>query len=251
MNGNKLKLNDSKTEVILCKNPRYAEKPPEITVNINDIIIEPSLRIKNLGVIFDEDLSMSHQISNLCRNMIFQLQKISSIRPYLTEEAAKTLVTSLILSKLNSCNSLLAGITKENMSRLQSIQNHAAKLIKGKKKYDHVSPLLKELHWLPVAYRIDYKIALIVFKCINNLAPLYLQKMLTLYQPNRALRSSNDKFILEKPKYNYTSYGGRSFPFYGPFVWNSLPFNLRSMNNIDTFKRNLKHHYFLQAFTTT
>ena len=168
MNGNKLKLNDSKTEVILCKNPRYVHASPELIININGNTIEPSLRIKNLGIIFDEDLSMSCQVNNLCKNMIFQLQKISSIRLYLTEEAAKTLVTSLILSRLDYCNSLLAGITKDNLSKLQSIQNHAAKLIKRKKKYDHVSPLLQELHWLPVTQRIDYKIALLVFKCIND-----------------------------------------------------------------------------------
>ena len=124
----------------------------------------------------------------------------------------------------------------------------AAKLVKKKKKYDHVRPLLIDLHWFPFRFRIDYKIALLCFKIINNLAPIYLKNMLCIYQPKRSLRSSHDKFILEKPTPSLTSYGSRSFSHYGPFIWNSLPYEIRSLDNINSFKRKLKHHFFLKAF---
>ena len=159
------------------------------SMNINDNIIEPAEEIKNLGVIFDHSISMSAQVNNLCKNLVFQLhQKASSIRPFITEEAAKTLVTTLILYRIDYCNSLLSGITKENINKLQLIQNHAAKLVKKKKKYDHVRPLLIDLHWLPVSFRIDYKIGLLCFKIINNLAPIYLKNIIhVMYLPTKTI----------------------------------------------------------------
>ena len=217
-------------------------------MNVNDSIIEPSKQVKNLGVIFDCDLSMTAQVNNLCKNLVFQLYKISSIRAFITEDVAKTLITSLILSRLDYCNSLLYGITQENLQKLQLLQNHACKIIKKKKKHDHVTPLLKELHWLPVTYRIDYKIALICFKCLNNMAPVYLKDLLNIYQPRRALRSSDDKFILQQPTVNLKFYGERAFAYAAPSLWNSLPYKVRSVKNANTFKKHLKCHLFSLAY---
>ena len=120
---------------------------------------------------------------------------------------------------------------------MQILQNHAARLIFRAKKKDHITPLLMSLHWLPIRYRIEYKIAVICFKCINGLAPIYLKNILEIYKPKRALRSAQDNLILKKPVMNYKSYGEKSFYFYGPFVWNSLPFHLRDSQNIDIFKK--------------
>ena len=114
--------------------------------------------IQNLGVLLESDFSMTAQINNLRKSMYFQLQKISSVRPFLTQSAAQTLITTLVLSKLDYCNAILSGVTMENVSKLQTVQNHAAKLILRRKKSDHVTPILKELHWLPVDARINYNI---------------------------------------------------------------------------------------------
>ena len=180
--------------------------------------------------------------------MIFQLSKIASIRKYITVDIAKTLVTSLILSRLDYCNSLFCNITNENIEKLQLIQNHAARLIVGAKKKDHITPILIQLHWLPIKYRIDYKIALLSFKCINNMAPQYLQTLIQIYVPRRSLRSSNDNSVLIKPAMKYKSYGERSFSFYAPFIWNSLPFELRNCDNINIFKKQLKTYFFKKAY---
>ena len=196
----------------------------------------------------DCSMSMSCQIDQLCKSLTFQLRKISSIRHYLTVEVTKTLVTSLILSRLDYCNSLLVGARSKDICRLQSIQNNAARLILKKKRLAHSRPLLYELHWLPVKNRIEYKIALLCFKCLKGEAPRYLIDMIKVYTPGRALRSSSDPSILEIPKVNTTTFGERSFHVSGPRVWNSLPKSLRSIDGEYNFKKQLKHYLFMKAF---
>ena len=234
MDSNKLKLNDNKTEVMLISRNNASKT----TVDVNGIPIDSKVNIKNLGVMFDNDMSMSSQVGALCKSMNFQLRKISTIRNYITEDVAKTLITSLILTKLDYCNSLLAGLPNEFIKRLQSVQNNAARLIFKKKKRDHITPLLKELHWLPVKERIDYKICLLCYKSLNNMAPAYLSNILNRYKPTRALRSLDDSTILVIPRYKYVRSGQRSFSFYGPNVWNKLPKNIREANSSSLFKNN-------------
>ena len=139
-------------------------------------------------------------------------------------------------------------MTNENIEKLQHLQNHAARLIFRAKKRESVTPLLIALHWLPIRFRIDYKISTLCYKCLNGTAPVYLQNLLEIYKPTRALRSAHDELILKKPIMKYKSYGERSFYFYGPLVWNSLPFSLRSMGNLEGFKKQLKTFLFKKAF---
>ena len=127
------------------------------------------------------------------------------------------------------------------------VQNNAARLILRKKKHDHVTPLLFDLHWLPVRKRIDFKICVFCYKSINNLAPAYLCDTIARYEPARKLRSSNDNTILVIPNYKYVRFGKRSFSYYGPSVWNKLPKHIRESDSISVFKQRLKHHLFLQA----
>ena len=128
-------------------NKRQNYCPDKITININGNCIQSCNHVKNLGVVMDCSMSMSCQIDQLCKSLTFQLRKISSIRHYLTVEVTKTLVTSLILSRLDYCNSLLVGARSKDICRLQSIQNNAARLILNKKRLAHSRPLLYELRW--------------------------------------------------------------------------------------------------------
>ena len=109
---------------------------------------------KYLGVHLDEALSMKEQVTSLCRSSYFHLSKIASIRPYLSDESTAQLVSSLILSRLDYCNSTLSGFPSSSLNRLQKVQNNVARLVLGKRKLDHVIPLLEKLHWLPVEARI-------------------------------------------------------------------------------------------------
>ena len=133
-------------------------------------------------------------------------------------------------------------------NRLQSVQNYAARIVFKKKKSDGVSHLLKDLHWLPIKFQIDFKIACLVYKCLNSMAPLYLRNYLTLYRPARNLRSSLDTAKLLLPKMKHKSLGERSFNFYGPKIWNELPQELRESQSIYIFKRNLKTFYLTKVF---
>ena len=131
MKVNKLKLNDEKTEVILLGNNNITKYMyvPSPSLHINDISLEATDKVKNLGVTIDKNLSLSFFISFLCKNSYIQLRKIASIRHCLTTEVTKTLVTSLVLSRLDYCNAVLAGSSKNFQSRLQVVQNNAVRLI--------------------------------------------------------------------------------------------------------------------------
>lgn len=191
---------------------------------------------------------MSTQVSQMCRSLRFQLHKIGSIRNFLSREATKTLVTSLVLSRLDYCNSLLAGVSADKIKKLQLLQNNAARMIAKQRKSCHITPILKELHWLPVKERICYKLALTCFKCLNEQAPMYLEELLHFYKPKRLLRSSKSSKILEIPTRNYKLYGHRCFHLTGPRTWNMLPDSLRSDESLDHFKKHLKSFLFSSAF---
>ena len=180
--------------------------------------------------------------------MYFQLRNIGSIRNCLTEDVTKTLVTSLVLSRLDFCNSLLSGLPQDAMHRLQIVQNQAARLIKRTRKRDHITPVLKELHWLPVEKRIVYKVCLFCYKALNSQAPGYINDFLHRYKPTRSLRSENDTTIFTKPYCHYKTFGERSFSYFGPTVSNNLPQSLREAVSLQSFKKGLKHYLFLQAY---
>ena len=129
MDSNKLKLNNDKTELIIFKNKFQTKDHVNVTLNINECDITSSSHVKNLGVIFYEDLSMTTHVNSVYKSIIFQLSKISHIRKYISVEVAKTLVTSLILSRLDYCNSLFCNMSNENIEKMQLLQNHAARLI--------------------------------------------------------------------------------------------------------------------------
>ena len=248
MTANKLKINDTKTEIVFFGQSRVISQLEEKTINVNGHDISPCSTVKNLGVMMDNSLTMVPQVNALTKSMYFQIRNIASVRNYLTKDVAKTLMTSLVLSKLDYCNSLLAGLPDNTLSKLQVAQNNAARVVERVRKRDSAKPLLYNLHWLPVKERITYKIALLCFKCINRTAPHYLQDAVSLYCPNRPLRSSNDTTVLRLPRMHYKTLGERSFSFMGPKLWNALPRALRDCPDEGQFKRQLKHYLFKQAY---
>ncbi|KAK7089949.1 hypothetical protein V1264_018157 [Littorina saxatilis] len=244
MTENKLQLNSNKTEAILIGTTSKLSKATSDSLQLSDSSVPLSSAVKNLGVTLDNTLSMKQHISSVSRTCYFQLRRIATIRKYLTTDATAKLVTSTILSRLDYCNSLLAGLPSSSISRLQRIQNSSARLVLRKKKRDHITPLLNQLHWLPVPARITYKINTLTYKCLHGLAPAYLSDSLSLYVPSRALRSSADSLKLNIPHTKLKTAGQRSFSFQAPSQWNTLPLPLRQQQSLESFKSALKTFLF-------
>ena len=169
---------------------------PSIRCGNSDVCL--SSTAKNIGVTLDSHLSMVEQVNNLTRTCYRNLYYISKIRLFINQQTATKLVCSLILSRLDYVNSLLYGIPDTLIRKLQLVQNNAARLVMRKKKCEHVTPLLQQLHWLPIRQRIDYKILTLTFKVIIGQAPLYISELLEFYEPQRALRSSTQKLLKER-----------------------------------------------------
>ena len=248
MTENRLKLNEEKTEAMIVSSPYVARSLslPESLV-IDNTVVNFSNSVKNLGVTFGSDLSLEAHVTNTCRLAYIEIRRISSIRHLLTTDSAKTLVCSLILSRLDYANSLLSGCTQTLIQRLQRVQNDAARLVVRVRRSAHTTPILRQLHWLHVEDRIMYKIMSICHVSLSETGPTYLKELLHLHVPRRQLRSSSDTRILEIPLPNEVktkTFGERSFKFQAPTHWNELPKVLRHAESKTSFKSGLKTHLF-------
>lgn len=234
---------------MLVMSPRLSAKSSlPSSLKVGDSQIQFSTTVRNLGVTLDSNLNMSQHVTNVCRAAYIQLRQISSIRHYLTPDATKTLICAFVLSRLDYCNSLLAGCPMTITNKLQRVQNAAARLVCKAKKSDHISPLLKSLHWLPITSRIHYKIGTICYNSIAATGPLYISDLLQQYTPTRQLRSSSDTRVLRKPRVSSKTFGERTFSHIGPTTWNNLPHDIRHSSSRDSFCSRLKTHLFKLNF---
>ena len=219
---------------------------PSITVNgvIVPVLNEP---VGNLGAVFDPNMNMSAHVSNGIKSANYHLRNIGKIRKFLNTDTTKSAIVSLVTSRLDYCNGLLCGITDELLCRLQKVQNNAARVVSGSKKYDHITPVLKDLLWLPIRKRIDFKILLLTFKCMQGCSPLYLRELLVKQANTRTLRS-NTKNLLQIPLTNLKRFGDRAFCAYAPRLWNELPDNIKAADSAQNFKKQLKTLLFRKEF---
>ena len=206
---------------------------------------ESTSKAKNLGVIMDNCMTMEHHINMVVKTTSFALRNISRMRQYLSTESIKKVVTSMVLSRLDYCNSLLAGLPDTQLNKLKKIQNRAARLVLRINRMEHVSSInmLISLHWLPIKARIEFKAALFCYNAVHHNSPDYICDLVCPYVPTRQLRSS-DLHLLCVPKTNLRSYGDRSFAKYGPTIWNSLPLSVRASSSEAVFKKHLKTFLF-------
>ncbi|XP_029297016.1 uncharacterized protein LOC115014371, partial [Cottoperca gobio] len=189
MSSNFLMLNTDKTEVIILGPKRLRNAFSNDIEGLDGINLASSTTVRNLGVIFDQDLSFNCHIKQISRTAFFHLRNIAKIRHILSQNDAEKLVHAFVTSRLDYCNSLLSGCPKKSLKTLQLIQNAAARVLTRTRKRDHITPVLAALHWLPVKYRIEFKILLLTYKSINGQAPAYLKDLIVPYKPTRALRS--------------------------------------------------------------
>ena len=154
---------------------------------------------------------------------------------------------AFVASRIDYCNGLLYGLPE--ISKLQRVQSAAARLLTSSRKYDHM-PVLNDLHWLPVKYRIHFKILLLTFKALNGMAPAYISDLINVRKHARYSLRSNSSIILLHPAGKMKkTLGDRSFSVAAPTLWNALPTSLRNIDSILTFKFCLKTYLFKLAFS--
>ena len=246
MKLNFLQLNCSKTEAILVGTPHQVQSSNITTITFSDQTTPLSTSVTNLGVTFDPHLTFENHIKQLCKKAFFHLRNISRLRPSLTFADAEKLVHAFVSSRLDYCNSLFIGINKYTLQRLQYIQNCAARILMRVRKYDHITPIMKSLHWLPVSSRVEFKVATLTHQCIYGNAPPYLKELLNLQTPSK-LRTS-ETHLLQRNWTKKVTMGDRAFCSIAPKLWNNLPKDLRKPQSVEVFKRGLKTHLFRRYF---
>ena len=247
MKDNLLKLNEDKTEVVLIGTQHKLAQVGHVTVSIGNSDISPNTSARNIGVVFDSKMTMEDHVSSIVRSANYHIRSIGKIRKYLTQDATEKLIHAFVTSKLDYANAVLIGVTKHQLNRLQRVLNTAARVVMRVRKYDHITPALKDLHWLPVQQRIQFKVLLLVFKCLNGLAPSYLSSLLKYYTPTRHLRSAAKKNLVE-PSLGLKTFGDRAFSKIAPRLWNALPSDIKSIESVTSFKSALKGHLFKMAY---
>ena len=206
---NLLKLNQDKTEPVVISS-KFRNRPILEYVRVGDEFIAPNLYVRDLGVIMDNCFCIEQHVKKICSEANYHLRNISKICKYLTQDSAQILIHAFISSKLDYCNSLLYGIPKYLVCRLQRVQNTAARIVTLTKKYDSITPIMFKLHWLPVHSRINFKLPLLVYKALNGKALSYISSLLSHRKCSRSLRSSGQE-LLTVPMAKLKTYGDRAF----------------------------------------
>lgn len=230
----KLKMNPDKTEIIVIGSDC------EIQLNFGNQILHSSPTVRNLGILLDKKLTFNDYITNVSRECFAHLRNISRNRKFMDFETCKKITNSLVLSKINFCCTLLYGLPKKKIDKLQKLQNYAARIITLASKRDRITPLLKKLNWLTVEKFIEYRLITMIYKCINNTAPPYLCNLVEPYVPTRTLRSSSLD-LLDTP-FMISSLGRRAFSFTAPTIWNNLPTYIRYSDTENILKTHVKQY---------
>ena len=177
------------------------------------------------------------------------------IRPLLDLKTSVLLVNTLVSSRLDYCNSLLS-LTDFELRRLQLVQNSLCRFVTHSLKFSYITPQLKKLHWLPVRYRVQFKIGLITYKILNQGQPVYLRELIHPYTSFRNTRCSTPKLkflqtaTFDRRVHKSIKHFPNSFSHYAPVLWNSFPFQIRNSPSVASFRKHLKTHLFNSSFPT-
>jgi len=236
MSSSRLQLNHKKTEEMWLGSRQQLDKLSVQQVMVVSSPVTVSSHARDLGVIIDSQLSLSGHVNALCQSCYYQLRPVISSK---SEDVVRTLVHAFVSCRLDYCNSLFFGMTDDLFQRLQGIQNAAARLVTGTSRREHITTVLRRLHWLPVRQRTEFKLALLIHKSWLGQLPPYLAD-----DCRHTLRSSDTAmFVVRRTN---STFGDRSFAVAGARIWNSLPSSLRSADlSTEWFEQALKMFLFV------
>ena len=240
-----LKLNPSKTVFLPISRKCSSFSALSLT---SDCQIPPSPSARNLGIIFDAQMTFNSYINELRRSCFHHIRNIQTLKPFIPSDHLVSLVLAVVVSRLDFCNSVLSALNTTQIKRIQSIQNACARLVTGTNIRHSITPCLRSLHWLPIKFRITYKLAVIGHKVVHDaLTPLYLREALVIKSHQRFTRSSLG-ITFHPHNFKLVSVGAKS-PYHNiGKVWNQLPVELRGITTSKTFKTRLKTHFFNLAY---
>ena len=245
---NGLQLNADKFEVMLVGTAYQLQAASAVkAVSIAGSSLPITDKMKTLGVVLDICLTFERHVSSVIQSCNYHAQAIRHIRDLLDQSMAQKLACSLILSRLDYCNSLLYGAPIEVVSKLQRLQNNVARIVLKADQRCDAGPLLRQLHWLPVEHRVRFKIALLTYKVRLTSTPSYLSSIITTKRlTGYSLRSSSvPQLTVPRVK---TEFARRAFRVAAPQLWNDLPVNVQSSPSVHVFKSRLKTFLFNCAF---
>ena len=197
----------------------------------------------------DNEMNLHIHIGKICSACYFHLRRLRQLRHIVSKATIQRLVSAFILSRLNYCNSVLDGLSAATLAPMQRVMNAAVRLVAGLHMRDHLTPAMRSLHWLPIKFRIRYKLCILMHAAVNNRSAEYINKLLvpvsTLPERDRLRSSTSGAFVVPVTK---TQFGRRAFSVTGPAAWNELPTKLRCITDIDHFKCALKADLFSAAY---
>ena len=253
MTAKNLKLNENKTECMLFGSANALKKYEHLKkITVGSSSIDIVTVVRNLGVYVDDKLSMKNHILYIARICNYHIRNIAFIKKYLSEDTLKTVICNHVLSRLDYCNSVYYGLPNYLLRKLQNVQNRAARLIKGLRSRDRITPALIELHWLPIKARVEYKILLLIYKVLKYSEPKYLRDCLEFFRPetNVVVRHASETYRLSEPRTN-CKFGERAFEHSAPRLYNKIPLEMKDIKEEKKFKSELKTLLFSRSYNKT
>ncbi|XP_072770121.1 uncharacterized protein [Nerophis lumbriciformis] len=247
MSANFLQLNAKKMEMLIIGPARHRHLFNNTTLTFDKQTITQGDSVKHLGINFDPTLSFELHIKSVTKTAFFYLRNIAKICSILSTSDAEIIIYAFVTSRLDYCKVLFSGLPMSSIKRLQLVQNAAARLLTRIRKFDHITPILAHLHWLPVHLRCDFKVLLLTYKILHSLALAYLVDCIVPYVPARNLCSKNSG-LLVIPRAQKKSAGYRAFSIRAPVLWNALPVTVRDASSVEAFKSHLKTNLYTLAF---
>ena len=249
MEHDELLLNGKKTEFLVTGTPQQLSKVNISSITVGNSAVMKSSVVRNLRSYIDDKLTMNSHINKVCNASFYYLHNIRRIRKHQSRDSLETLIHTFVSNRLDYRNSLLYGLPHIQIDKIQRVQNTAAKLIFEQPKFCHITPVLFQLHWPPIKYRIEFKILLMTFKAIPGMAPDYICKLISRRKSTGYSLRSSKKFMLEVPSSKILpTLACRAFCYVAPKLWNNLPGEISGLDSLSNFKCHVKTYLFKQAF---
>ena len=244
---NELLINPGKTKYMLIGTRQNLQQlPVDMTINFLNETITPVSFAKDLGMTIDSYLTYDQHITNLVSSCMNSLCQINRVKKCFDKEALTLIVSALVMNKMFYCSTVWSNTSSTNIKKLQLVQNFACRIITNTGKFDHISPGLRELNWLPVKEQLLLREAIMMYKCVNELAPHYLSDLFTK-RSDIHQRDTRSHDLLQIPLYK-TSAGQRSFHYRGVTIWNDLDIKFKKLDSLKTFKNELKRSMLEQIY---